>query len=49
MTVPVRLGRGFVENEVGFVLIDIEAFPDQSLDRSQVFEFVTITEREGNP
>ena len=49
MPVSVRPGRGRLEHEVGFVLVDIQTPPDQSLDRSQVFEFLAITEREGNP
>jgi len=49
MPVSVRRGRGRLEHEVGFVLVHIQASADQSLDRPQVFEFLVIAERDGNP
>ncbi len=49
MPVSAPKGRGRVEVEIGFVLVDLQASPDQSLDRSQVIEFLVIAERQSNP
>lgn len=48
MTVSLPTRGGWGEDEVGFVLDDLQLPTDQTLDRSKVTKLLVITERQGN-